>query len=267
MTASYPLAGRPGERLRGKLLASILLHGTLFVLILTYSKLDLHFGGGKGGDWGSGGAMRVNAVASLPGVPLPSPIATTSRTVAVENPGLHKAEPEPKPVAKTPAVEIPKFQNATKPEKLTRVNKRIMKEDYPEPENAIPFGQGGKPAMNYSPVSNAAGSGGLNFGEGGFGERYSWYVAAVRSRISGNSSRLLSMVSPNIVTAPRVVLTFDIERDGSISNLDVIQSSGFPEVDRSARGVVLDCNPLGSLPPDYSGNKVSVQFYFDFQRH
>jgi TonB family protein len=265
MTATYPLADRPGERLRGKLLASIILHSTLFVVILSYSKLGLRFGGGRGSDWGAGGAMRVNAVASLPGVPLPAPALTTPRTVAVENPGLHRAEPEPKPLPKAPAVEIPKFQNATKPEKLTRVNKRIMKEDYPEPENAIPFGQGGKPSMNYTAVANAAGSGGMNFGEGGFAERYGWYVAAVRNRISSNW--LPSTVSPNILTAPRVILTFDIERDGNISNAQIIQSSRIAEVDRSALRAVLASNPLGPLPADYSGGKVSVQFYFDFQRH
>ncbi len=265
MTATYPLTERPGERLRGKLVASIILHVTLVAVVLSYSKLGLRFGGGRGADWGAGGAMRVNAVASLPGVPLPAPMVTTPRTVAVENPGLHKSEPEPKPVVKAPAVEIPKFQNTTKPEKLARVNKRIMKEDLREPENAIPFGQGGKPSMSYTSVSNAAGSGGLNFGEGGFGERYSWYVAAVRNRISSNW--LLATVSPNILTAPRVILTFDIERDGSVTNAQIIQSSGIQEVDRSALRAVLASNPLGPLPADYSGNQVSVQFYFDFQRH
>jgi len=264
MTATSPWPVRQ-DRLRGTLVASIILHATLMAVILSYSKLGVRFGGGRGADWGAGGAMRVNAVASLPGVPLPAPILTTSRTVAVENPGLHKSEPEPKPAEKAPAVEIPKFQNATKPEKLTRVNKRIIQEDYPEPQNAIPFGQGGKPSMSYTTVSNAAGSGGLSFGEGGFGERYSWYVAAVRNRISSNW--LLATISPNILRAPRVVLTFDVERDGHISNTQIIQSSGIEEVDRSALRAVLASNPLGPLPADYSGGKVSVQFYFDFQRH
>ena len=265
MTVAYALPGRGGERLRGKLLASMILHGTLFAFVLTYSKLGLRFGGGGGADWGQGGAMRVNAVSSLPGVPLPAPELTTARTVAVENPGLHKSEPEPKPVEKAPATEIPKFQNATKPEKLERVNKRIQKEEYPEPENAVPFGLGGKPSMSYTPVSIAAGSGGLGFGEGGFGERYSWYVAALRNRISSNW--LLSTISPNILSAPRVYITFDVQRDGSSSNAQITQASNVPEVDRSALRAVLASNPLGPLPADYSGGKVSVQFYFDFQRH
>jgi periplasmic protein TonB len=265
MTATHTWPGGRPEKLKGTLLASILLHGTLFAFVLTYSKLGLRFGAGGGADWGKGGAMRVNAVASLPGVPLPAPMLTTARTVAVENPGLHKAEPEPKPVEKAPATEIPKFQNAVKPEKLARVNKRIAKQEYAEPVNAVPFGLGGKPSMSYTPISNAAGSGGLSFGEGGFGDRYSWYVAAVRNRISNNW--LLGTISPNILSAPRVYIAFDIQRDGSIENVQITQSSRIPEVDRSALRAVLASNPLGPLPADYSGGKVSVQFYFDFQRH
>ena len=90
-------------------------------------------------------------------------------------------------------------------------------------------------------------------------------MAAVRNRISSNW--LLATISPNILRAPRVVLTFDVERDGHISNTQIIQSSGIEEVDRSALRAVLASNPLGPLPADYSGGKVSVQFYFDFQRH
>jgi TonB family protein len=46
----------------------------------------------------------------------------------------------------------------------------------------------------------------------------------------------------------------------------VTQSSGIPEVDRSALRAVLASNPLGPLPPDYAGGKVTVEFYFDFRR-
>ncbi len=118
--------------------------------------------------------------------------------------------------------------------------------------------------MSSSPMVNAAGEGGLNFGEGNFGERYGWYVSAVRSRISGNW--LVSTISPNILTASRVYLSFDILRDGTVTNVRVTQSSGIPEIDRSALRAVLASNPLGALPPNYSGSKVSVDFYFDFRR-
>ena len=118
--------------------------------------------------------------------------------------------------------------------------------------------------MAYSQFVNTAGEGGLSFGESNFGDTFGWYVAAVRNRISSNW--LLSTISPTILTAPRVYLAFDILRNGNLTNVQVIQSSGIPEVDRSALRAVLASNPLGPLPPDYPGSKVSVEFYFDFRR-
>lgn len=208
--------------------------------------------------------MRVNAIASLPGVPLPAPMLATQSTLAVENPGLYRNEPQSEPQPLATEQEIPKFQQAVTTEKAVRVNRRIQKEGLATPDNAIPFGLGGKPFMAHSQFVNSAGEGGLSFGEGNFGDRYSWYVAAVRNRISGNW--LLSTISPSIVTAPRVYLSFDILRDGTVGNVQIVRSSQIPEVDRSALRAVLASNPLGPLPPDYSGNRVSVEFYFDFRR-
>jgi protein TonB len=253
------------ERIGGTLLLSMFLHGLLFLTAVGYTALGLGLGGGWGRSWGMGGVTRVGAVASLPGVPLPAPMLATPNTVATQNPGLYQTEPPAKTLPEQSAEEIPKFKEAVKPEKVTRIAKRIQKEKLEAPENAVPFGLGGKPTMSYSQLMNAAGEGGLSFGEGGdFGERYSWYVTAVRNRISSNW--LLSTISPRILTAPRVYLTFDILRDGNITNVQITQSSGLPEVDRSALRAVLASNPLVPLPPDYAGSRVSVEFYFDFQR-
>lgn len=263
-TASLPFIDDRRESLKGTLLLSCFLHGSLFVFALSYSKVAIRFGGGWGSSWGGGGATRVSAVSSLAGVPLPAPMLATRSTLATQNPGFYQAEKE-KPVEPTPeAEELPKFQQAVKPEKAERVNKRIQKAQMETPENAIPFGLGGKPSMSYSQFVNTAGEGGMSFGDGNFGARYGWYVAAVRNRISSNW--LLSTISPRILTAPRVYLTFDILGDGTVTNVQVTQSSGIPEVDRSALRAVLASNPLAPLPPDYVGGKVSVEFYFDFRR-
>jgi TonB family protein len=257
-----PLPGRR-DTLSGTLLFSIFLHGFLFFAAFAYTLLGLRLGGGWGNDWGSS-AMRVSAVSSLPGVPLPAPMLATINTVANQNPGVYQSEPQTPPPPTPHTVDIPKFQQEIKPEKVTRANKRIQKQIVEPPTNAVPFGEGGRPSMTTGQFANAAGQGEMNFGKGNFGERYGWYVNAVRTRISSNW--LLSTISPNILTAPRVYLTFDISRDGSIVNVEVTQSSGIPEVDRSAIRAVLASNPLGPLPPDYPGGKVSVDFYFDFHR-
>ncbi len=253
------------ESLRGTLLLSVGLHIALFVTAIVYTLVGPRFGGGWGKGWGGGDATRVGVVSSLPGVPLPTPMVTTRSTVATQNPGLHKSEPQPKLPPIQQAQEIPKFKEALKPETAQRINKRIQKEEVQPRENAIPFGLGGPPTMNYTQVVNQAGSGGLNFGEGGgFGQRYGWYVASVRSRISNNW--LLSTISPNIITAPRIYVTFVILRDGTITDVHMTQSSGIPEVDRSALRAILASNPLPALPNDYGGSKVNVEFFFDFHR-
>ncbi len=253
------------ESLRGTVLLSLTLHAALVLAAILYATFGRQFGGGWGRSWGGSGSARISAVASLPGVPLPSPMLQTPSTVAVQNPGLYKEEPQPKPAPIEKAQEIPKFKEAVKAEKAERISKRIQKEPLIQPDNAVPFGLGGRPAMSYSQFTNTAGEGGVDFGSAGFGDHYSWYVAAVRNRISSNW--LLSMISPTVMTAPRVYLMFDIMRDGTVRNLEIVESSGVPEVDRSALRAVLASSPLGPLPSDYAGNSVHVQFYFDFRRH
>ncbi len=262
-TVPFPIGLDRRESLRGGLLFSLTFHALLVASALGYRLLGFRSGAGWGRQWNTGEATHVGVVASLPGVPLPSPMLATQSTVSTENPGLYQNEPQAPPVT-APEVELPKFQQEVKPERMTRVNKRIQKERPEIPENAVPFGQGGRPLLGYSSVSNAAGEGGLNFGEGGFGERFPWYVDAVRNRVRSNW--LPSMISPTLTSAPRVFVVFDIDRDGSVHEAEVTQSSGIPEVDRSALRAVLASNPLGPLPPDYSGNKVTVRFYFDFRR-
>jgi len=241
------------------------MHVVLFVLLIGYTSLGSSFGGGWGKNWGAGGSTRIGAVASLPGVPLPAPMLSTHNTLASENPGLHRTEPASLPLPEPKAIPIPKFKTAVKPEKAERINTHIQKEKPVEADNSVPYGLGGQPSMNYTQMAGSAGQGGLSFGEGGdFGERYGYYVASVRSRISGNW--LLSTVSPNIVSAPRLYMTFTILRDGNVTDVEITQPSGIPEVDRSALRAVLASNPLPPLPPDYSGNKVKVNLYFDFHR-
>jgi TonB family protein len=252
------------DNLRGTLLVSLILHAVLFVIVVTYTMLGFHLGG-VGREWGTNGATRMGAVSSLPGIPLPAPMLTTPSTVATQNPGLYRTEPQPKEEAPPDAQQIPKFKDAVKPEKLERVNKRIHKTDIEPPENAVPYGLTGAPTMNYTQVVTPGGPGAVSMGEGNsFGQRYGWYVASMRARISANW--LLATVSPNIVTAPRAYLTFEILRDGAVTSVQMTQSSGIPEVDRSALRAILASNPLPALPPDYSGGSVKVEFYFDFHR-
>ena len=117
-------------------------HFVLFVVLVTYTMIGFHLGGG-GRSWGTEGATRVGAVTSLPGVPLPTPLLTTPSTVATQNTGVAKTEPQPKETPPPEAQQIPKFKDAVKPEKLERVNKRIHKTEEQPPDNVVPYGLSG----------------------------------------------------------------------------------------------------------------------------
>jgi protein TonB len=256
------------ESLKGPLTWSLLAHGFLFVA-LAVSTLLSH----RGADWGGagGGAVSVNLVGSLAGVPLPRPETVTTSRVVDTSKGLYKAEPAPKPKAPPPdAKEIPEFKKE-KPKRIVSRPSRLLEDDTPPPANAVPYGRGGTPSVPYAQFNlggDGATSAGMGFngpGSGGdFGARFSWYVDAVRSRVSSNW--LQSTVDPSIRFAPRAVVTFDILRNGTITNVQILRSSGNASVDSSALRAIQGSNPLQALPNEYSGGKVSVEFWFDFKR-
>lgn len=263
----------PGaDGLKRPFMWSLGLHALLFSSLVV-STIFSHRGdmwGGIGGD----NSVSVGLVAKLPGVTLPRPEAVTTSRVVDESKGLYKAEPEPpKPKEITPPPDekaIPKFKQEKKPHYVTRPS-RILEDTTPTPTNAVPYGQGGAPALPYSSYSatNGQSPGGVGSpgagGPGGeFAGRFPAYVEAVRNRISSNW--LQSTVDQSIRSAPRAIFTFQILRDGTVTNVQRTQSSGYPTVDSSALRAILSSSPMSALPSGYPGSSVSVEFYFDFRR-
>jgi len=259
------------DNLKGPLLWSAILHSLLFgsLLVSTLVSNRGELWGGAGG----AGAVSVKLVGGLSGVPLPVPEVVTNSRVVDPTKGLYKAEPQPKvkeppPVAK----QIPEFSKERQPRYVSRPSKLLEDTAPPPPENAVPYGQGGSPAVPYTQFAMGAGgatSAGLGFtgnsGSGGdFGGRFPWYVDAVRNRVSSNW--LQSTVDQSVRFAPRAVVTFDILGNGTITNVQVLRSSGNASVDASAVRAILSSSPLNPLPGEYSGPKVSVEFWFDFRR-
>jgi periplasmic protein TonB len=221
----------------------------------------------RGETWGGpgGGAMTVGLVGHLAGVPLPRPEVMTPSRVVDETKGLYKSEPKP-PEPEAPAKQIPEFERNKPPRYITRPS-RVLENNTPPPPGAIPYGQGGAPAMPYTQFTMGAGTaGGLGFsGPGGdFAGRFAWYVEAVRNRVSSNW--LQSTVDPSVRWAPRAVVTFQVLRDGSVVNGQVTRSSGNASVDNSALRSILSSSPMPRLPPEYTGSYVTVEFWFDFRR-
>ena len=64
-------------------------------------------------------------------------------------------------------------------------------------------------------------------------------------------------------TEPHEVrVTFQIHRDGRVTDLRIAQSSGVPSLDRSALRAVADAAPLPPLPPNWREPTLSAGFVF-----
>jgi protein TonB len=86
----------------------------------------------------------------------------------------------------------------------------------------------------------------------------------VNDKVSNNWYKV--EVDPRVTSAKRVYLTFDIQKDGTPSNVRIEQSSGVPSLDQSAVRALQRIDTFGPLPREYTGSKVSVEFWFDYQR-
>jgi protein TonB len=247
------------EHWTGPLGLSALLHALLFAGILGWGVL---MGSWKGSEWGGnggGGAISATLVASIP---LPANPAGAN-VVATDSKGLSQSQPK---VEETPpdAIPIPARDAKRKPwEKAPRSTTQPKPKPVEEASNVVPFGQGGPLSGPYSVFSAGGAKGGFGFtGSGGdFGSKYSWYVDVVRRKVSENW--LKYEVDPRITEARRVYITFEILHGGQPANVQVEQSSGVPSLDISAQRAVQRIDTFGPLP---EGNKVSVEFWFDYRR-
>jgi len=256
---------RPEESLRRFVLTSMVLHAVLAATV-GVSTYFSHTGESWGGP---GGSVTVGLVGSVPAIPLPQPETVSPSRVVDESKGLYKSEPQPKPQPQPEATPIPKFAKEKPPKYVTRPS-RTLENPTPPPPNAVPYGGGGTPMVPVSSFAmgntgtTAAGLAVGGAGGGDFASRFASYVTAVQQRIS--REWLESSVDPSLRWAPRVSVTFDILRDGTVTNVQLMQSSNNRSLDTSALRAVQSASPLLPLPAAYSGSRVSVEFYFDYRR-
>ena len=199
-------------------------------------------------------------------VPLPTKPVEAKNVLANESKGLTQSQP--KPVEKEPdAIPIPDKETKPKPKPQPSVTQqKVPPKPVEEANNIVPYGEGGPVSGPYGTFSAGGAKGGFGFtgGGGDFGTRYAWYVRVVQQKVSQNWMKY--EVDSRIANAQRVYVTFDVVRDGRPTNVQVEQSSGVPSLDQSAVRALQRIDTFGPLPSDYSGNKVSVEFWFDYKR-
>jgi protein TonB len=223
------------------------------------------FGPSHGSDWGGGGTGEAMGVTLVSSVPLPARPAPTQNVLANESKGLTQSQP--KVEEKEPdAIEIQGKNAKVKPKKPPTPTKEKTPPP-PEPEtNQVAFGEGGPVSGPYGNFSAAGAKGGFGVtgGGGDFGNLYAYYVRVIQQKVSENW--LKYEIDPGITSAQRVYISFDVARDGHPYNVHLEQSSGVPSLDQSAVRAMQRIDTFGPLPQEYSGNHISVEFWFDYKR-
>jgi protein TonB len=247
------------ERWSGAVLLSTGLHGLLAIGIFVIAWL----GAPRGDTWGgtsTGEAVNASLVSS---VPLPAPQQPTENILANDSKGL--TETKPQTVVQPPdAISIPDRQAKKKPDRTAVTNANAKPPMTPPKDNVVPYGQGGPVSGPYGSFTVSNAKGGFNFQGGDFGSRFAWYVQQVNRTVSSHWYR--TEVDPSVTSTRRVYIIFDIMRDGTPANIRMDQPSGIPSLDQSAIRALQRIDTFGPLPDGYSGSKVSVEFWFDYQR-
>ncbi len=210
-------------------------------------------------NWGEnpGEAVDAKLVSAAP-IPIPKTEAPTDNIVANESKGMTQTLPQPKAVETEDGVTIPGHVVKPKVEKPVTADK-VPPRPMPTPTTAVPYGDRGPVTGPFGVFTAPNAKGGFNFENADFGSKYGWYVDVVKRKVQNNW--LTYELDPHINAPHRGYVAFDILRNGSPDNIRLAQSSGVPALDQSAVRAVQRVDTFGA-PPE--GNKVSVEFWFDY---
>lgn len=236
---------------------SLLVHGAVAALVLfgwlwmnrTKETLgDLHPAGGP-----------AYAVSPVSKIPIPqreapeNPVANDTQSTVPTQPD--KQTQEKQAVPEKNAFEIAEKKKREAP-KLTHQQQYTQ----PAPKNQVYSHNA--PAVSSPMYSAPGGAGQVGIGPNSMlGNRLGWYAELVRQQIAQSwRTAGLDARSQNAAT----IVGFTIERDGSVRNPQVVQSSGNPSIDNTALRAIYDAK-LPPLPPQITDSSIAAQFTFSLR--
>jgi protein TonB len=91
------------------------------------------------------------------------------------------------------------------------------------------------------------------------GSEFDWYTSSITAKLKQHWNRpLLGGVRETLT----VVVSFTIQSDGRVTDVDIQSSSGVPSIDRSALRAIIDAAPLPRIPPQLRENTLPARFEF-----
>jgi protein TonB len=252
------------ERLGRPLLGSIAFHALLIGVVVGVGVVrqgdSIKLGTEKPG--GGIGSVAITPVNSIPLPTTPSP----KNPVANETPSQVPTPKEPpKPVAK-PKPEVRKVDPNALPIPGGFTKKQYAKQDkFREKQQDRPNQMYSTSGQQLSSDMFAMQGGRMGLGDNSpLGSQFGAYARILRDMVA--SKWRTSDVAANIRTAPQVIVTFTLHRDGSATNVHVTQSSGNSALDRSGQRAILDAAPFPKMPPQFPKDQTDIDFVFELKR-
>ncbi|HSR53321.1 MAG TPA: energy transducer TonB [Acidobacteriota bacterium] len=263
------------EKLGRSMLFSLLGHGLLLIVLLAAGYLlpqgliiDLR------SDQGGGQGDRI----------IPVQLATeledggfgTVRPTLAPTPRSVPPEPEEKPETPTPKpVEREEFVEKTPPKKPQEKRPQLPEDrppiNPPEPPKPEPGdivrepdpGTGGSGSVGGGSGGGMGSGVGLEVGQGHGGGQgiSSYYVRLVEQRVGSN---WLKTSLGELGRPVETVILFTVERNGRISDIEMVRDSGIRTVDVAAERAVRASNPLPPLPAEFRGRSVRFRSVFRY---
>jgi periplasmic protein TonB len=254
------------ESLGKPLLASVLFHAAVFGTLATYGFISTtgKFLWGDPHSLGGGGSVSITPVSQIP---LPgrsgirNPVANDTESHVPQPPAETKAKKQVE--REDPdAISLKGHRRAKRLADMAASQQRFRAN--PNERHNQLYSSTGQ-AMTSAMFGSAPGSGGVGVGIGTpFGDRYGYYVLLLRQRVSEKWNT--RDVDARLQTAPPVVVSFDIQHDGSVRSVRFLQRSGNSALDFSAQRAILDASPFPPLPAGYSGSSATIEFWFELKR-
>ena len=249
------------EPLNRAFVAALTLHVTLFVGMGIYGWVNAHhesFGAPNAG----GGAIGIEAVKSIPLLHSgeQNPVASDTESQVPQQPAkpVEREKEEkvsPNAVAlKMKKNRLPAFV-ASEKQRFRPFNKidenQVFAKQAPQVSN---------PLFSAMPGSGRIGTGANTT----LGTRFAGYAQQIQQLVAQKWHT--NDVDARVQTAPVVIASFELMRDGRISNLRVVQPSGISALDYSAQRAILEASPFPPIPAGFERDSARIEFTFELKR-
>jgi protein TonB len=247
------------ENLGGGLFGAIALHAALAAAIVAFALL-----GRTSQHWGEHssetGAIQASMVSAIP---LPQKAPPVDKSVLASEDVSKAPTPPPKEATQPPPRPEDVLIKAKTPEKAITKPTTITPPKHPQPTPDSRKATSGEAAtqLPQSIAQVTHGTATLTVQNRTFGDRYAYYLEGVGRTVSQNW--FTQEIDPRTPVGRSVTITFDIQRDGTPTNVRIQTPSGVQSLDASALHALQRVDGFGPLP---AGNQITVADTFEYHR-